>query len=82
MEVVDIMIKHGMINKNVSRYDYYIIRLASKIRAELIKKPTNLAHIKTRKLFDERLYGSVYPLLGWGKNCKCPYYLELKVKQT
>ena len=42
MEVVEIMIKHKMINKNVSRYDYYIIRLASWIGAKLTKKPTNL----------------------------------------
>ena len=53
-----------MINKNVSRYDYYIIRLASRINAILIKKPKALVHRKTRKMSDDRLFGTVYPLSG------------------
>ena len=81
MEVVKIMIKHGMINKNISRYDYYIIRLACRIGAKLIKKPTDLTHNETRDAFDDRLFGPVYPLLGWDKNCKCPYYLKWEENQ-
>ena len=69
-----------MINKNVSRYDYYIIRLASRVGAKLIKKPTDLTHSETRDAFDDRLFGYVYPSLGWDKNCKCPYYLKWKKK--
>ena len=39
MEVVAIMIIHKMINKNVPRYDYYIIMLASRIGVKLIINP-------------------------------------------
>ena len=78
LKVVDIMTKHGLIKKNVSRYDYYIIRLSSRINEILIKKPKGLVHRKTRKIFDDRLFGRVYTLLGWDKNCKCKYYLKWK----
>ena len=74
MKVVEIMIKHGMINKNISRCDYCIIRLCSRIDAELIKRPTDVTHSKTRDIFDDRLFGYIYPSLGWDTNCKCPYY--------
>ena len=60
IEVVAIKIKHKMIKKNVSRYDYYIIRLASRKGAKLIKKPTDLTHSKTRNSFDDRLFGAHY----------------------
>ena len=60
-----------MIKKNISRYDYYIIRLASCIGAKLIKKPKDLVLEKSKKHFDDRLFGTVYPLLGWDKNYKC-----------
>ena len=76
LKVVDIMTKHGLMKKNISRYDYYIIRLSSRISAILIKKPKDLVHRKTRKIFDDRLFGRVYPLLGWDKNCRCKYYLK------
>ena len=76
--VVKIMVVYKLISKNVSRYDYYIIRLSSRINAILIKKPKDLVHRKTRKIFDDRLFGRVYPLLGWDKNCKCRYYLKWK----
>ena len=72
------MTKRGMIKKNTSRYDYYIIRLASRIDAKLIKKPKDLVLEKSRKYFDDRLFGTVYPLLGWDENCKCKYYLKWK----
>ena len=49
IKVVDLMVKNGMIKKNVSRYDYYIIRLASRRGATLIMKPTDLRHSKTKK---------------------------------
>ena len=80
LKVVDIMTKHGLIKRNISRYDYYIIKLSSRINALLIKKPKDWVHSKTRKIFDDRLFGRVYPLLGWDKNCKCKYYLKWKKK--
>ena len=78
LQVVDVMTKHRLIKRNISRYDYYIIRLSSRINALLIKKPKDLVHSKTRKIFDDRLFGRVYPLLGWDKNCKCKYYFKWK----
>ena len=69
MDVVRIMTQQNLIKKNVSRYDYYIIRLASRKCAKLIK---------TKKKFDDRLFGTTYPILGWDKNCYCPYYLKWK----
>ena len=80
MDVVRIMTQQNLIKKNVSRYDYYIIRLASRKCAKLIKKPNDLVHIKTKKKFDDRLFGTTYPILGWDKNCYCPYYLKWKKK--
>ena len=37
---------------------------------------------KTRKSFDDRLFGAVYPELGWDKGCICPYYLRWKDLNT
>ena len=76
LKVVDIMTTQKLINKNISRYDYYIIRLASRIGAILINKPKDLVHRKTRKIFDDRLFGTVYSLLSWDENYKCKYYLK------
>ena len=62
LKVADIMIKYGLIKKNISRYDYYIIRLCSRINAILIMKPKDLVHSNTRKIFNDRLFGRVYPI--------------------
>ena len=48
-----------MTNKNVSRYDYYIIRLASRIGVKQIKKPIYLTHSDARDAFDDKLFVSV-----------------------
>ena len=70
------MFDYGLLKKNVLRYDYYIIRLSSRIGALLIRKPKDLVHRKTRIVFDNRLFGRVHPILGWNKNCRCKYYLK------
>ena len=79
LKVIDIMTKHGLIKRNISRYDYYIIRLSSHINALLIKKRKDLVHNKTRKILNDRLFCRVYLLLGWDKNCECRYYLKWKI---
>lgn len=57
--------KHNNLIKglNLLRYNYYIIRIASK-------------NGKTKGYFDDRLFGQVYKILGWNIDFKCPYYLE------
>ena len=49
LSVVRIMFIHNLMNKNVSRYDYYIIRLSGRIGAISIKKPKDLVHRKNQK---------------------------------
>ena len=80
LDVIRIVTQQNFIKKNVSRYNYYIIRLASRKCAKRIKKPDDLVHIKTKKKFDDRLFGTIYPILGWDKNCHCLYYLKWKKK--
>ena len=53
--------------RNVSRYNYYIIRLCSR-RGIPLK-----CHVKD--MVDDRLFGVVYPQLGRDKYCNCLYYL-------
>lgn len=47
--VVDIITKHEMIKKNISRYDYYIIRLASRKGVKLVKKNPMIYHTVKQK---------------------------------
>ena len=78
-KVLRVMIEHGLVNgKNVSRYGYYFIRLASRRGIELISEPKDLVPGKTKRIFDDRLFGQIYKLLGWDLDCDCPYYLEWK----
>ena len=82
MRVVRVVIDNNLLNagkcRNMSKYGYYFIRLASRVGVPLVTTPTDLADGKTKKVYDDRLFGQVYKILGWDENCKCPYFLEWK----
>lgn len=62
--------------RKVSRYDFYVLRLASRRGIHLIKGVRDMKESKTRRLFEDRLFGQVYLLLGWDKDCQCKYYIQ------
>ena len=77
IRVVSVMIEHDLIKgKNVSKFAYYVIRLCSRRGIELESLVKDMKASKTRRVFDSRLFGEVYPLLGWDQDCGCPYYLK------
>ena len=82
MKVVRVVIDNKLLitgkRRNMSKYGYYFIRLASRVGVPLVTTPTDLADGKTKKVYDDRLFGQVYKFLGWDENCNCPYYLEWK----
>ena len=61
--------------RNVSRYNYYIIRLCSGRGIPLNYHLKDLIESKTKK-FDDRFFGIVYEKLEWDKDCNCSYYLK------
>ena len=70
------MKKEKLINgKNVSRYNYYIIRLFNRRGIPLKCHVKDAAGSKTKKMFDGHLFGIIYRKLGWDKDCNCLYYL-------
>ena len=78
MKVLDIMRKEKLITgRNLSKYNYYIIRLCSRRGMPLNCTLKDLIKSKTKKRFDDRLFGSVYNKLEWDKDCSCPYFLKL-----
>ena len=66
--------------RNVSRYNYYIIRLCSRRGIPLNCHLKDLIESKTKEKFDDRLFGIIYNKLGWdseaAKKCECRYYLN------
>ena len=83
MKVVVELKKNKLIKKNISRYDYYIIRLATRRGIKLLKSSNHLKeNSNIRVKFDDLLFGIVYRELGWDKNCNCPYYLIWENKRN
>ena len=76
-KVLDIMRKEKLITgRNVSRYNYYIIRLCSRRGIPLNCHLKDLIESKTKEKFDDRLFGIVYKKLEWDKDCSCSYFLK------
>ena len=77
MKVLDVMREKKLIScRNVSRYNYYIIRLCSRRGIPLNCCLKDLIESNTKKVFDDRLFGVIYKELGWDKKCICRYYLN------
>ena len=76
-KVLDVMRKEKLIKgRNISRYNYYIIRLCSKRGIPLNCHLKDLIESKTKEKFDDRSFGIVYKKLGWDEKCECRYYLK------
>ena len=76
-KVLDVMRKEKLISgRNVSRNNYYIIRLCSRRGIPLNCHLKDLIESKTKNKFDDRLFGIIYKKLEWDKDCNCPYYLK------
>ena len=68
-KIVFVLRKEGLIKRNVSRYDFYIIRICTRRQIQPIepRKGEDLRDLKNGKTkcrFEEQLYGTVYPKLG------------------
>lgn len=73
----EIMNKRNLIKgHNISRYNYYIIRLCSRRNIQLLKEIPDMKNSKTRHKFDDNLFGVVYKELKWDTKYDCPYYKE------
>ena len=76
MKALDIIRKEKLISgRNLSRYNYYIIRLCSRREIPLNCTLKDFIESKTKK-FDDRLFGIVYKKLEWDKDCSCSYFLK------
>ena len=81
MKMVSKMNRKNLIKgRNVSRYGYYVIRIAFRRGIKLEKEIVDLKPGKTRETFDDSLFG-IYPSLGWDKDCSCPYYRKWKNRE-
>ena len=62
--VVVTMREGGMLDgRNVSSYDFYLLRLCSLRGHDVSDKVRDIKTKKTREAFEDRLFGRVYPLL-------------------
>ena len=59
--------------RNIVRYKFYLLRLASRSNIELRDPPEDIRTQKLINLLEDRLYGKVFVELGWDDK-KCPYY--------
>jgi hypothetical protein len=59
--------------RNIVRYKFYLLRLASRGRIELKDPPEDIKTKKLINILEDRLYGKVSVELGW-KGEMCPYY--------
>ena len=77
VKVLDVIRKEKLISgRNLSRYNYYIVRLCSRRRIPLNCHLNDLIESKTKKDFDDRLFGIVSKKLEWAKHYSCPYFLK------
>ena len=59
--------------RNIVRYKFYLLRLASRSRIELRDPPEDIKSEKLINILEDRFYGKVFVELGW-KGEMCPYY--------
>jgi hypothetical protein len=59
--------------RNIVRYKFYLLRLASRSNIKLMDPPEDMKTQKLINLLEDRLYGKVFVELGW-KGKECPYY--------
>ena len=79
-KILQVFMNKGLIKgRNLSRYDYFVIRIVSRNKLSNVCADGSLRDLKKGRVkdaFDSKLFGVVYPELGWDKQCKCPYFLE------
>jgi hypothetical protein len=59
--------------RNIVRYKFYLLRLASRSNIKLRDPSEDIKTQKLINLLEDRLYGKVFVELGW-KGKECPYY--------
>ena len=67
--------------RNIVRYKFYLLRLASMNGIELMDPPEDIRTQKIINILEDRLYGKVFVELGW-KPEKCTYYNNWKNRNT
>lgn len=83
--IVDTIISESLSKgANLTRYDYYIIRIVSRNRLDghvKISLFKDLCAGKRRDEYDDMLYGKVFPALSWDCGCSCPMYLNWRKRK-
>jgi hypothetical protein len=67
--------------RNIVRYKFYLLRLASMNGIKLRDPPEDIRTQKIINTLEDRLYGKVFVELGW-KPEKCTYYNNWKNRNT
>jgi hypothetical protein len=67
--------------RNIVRYKFYLLRLASMNGIELRDPPEDIRTQKIVNILEDRLYGKVFVELGWQPE-KCTYYNNWKNRNT
>jgi hypothetical protein len=67
--------------RNIVRYKFYLLRLASMNGTELIDPPEDIRTEKIVNILEVRLYGKVFVELGW-KPEGCHYYNNWKNRES
>ena len=67
--------------RNIVRYKFYLLRLASMNGIELRDPPEDIRTQKIVNILEDRLYGKIFVDLGW-KPEKCTYYNNWKNRNT
>ncbi|CAB4003905.1 Hypothetical predicted protein [Paramuricea clavata] len=65
--------------RNIVRYKFYLLRIASMNNITLRNPPEDIRTKRIVKILEDRLYGKVFPKLGW-KPVGCEYYDNWKLK--
>jgi hypothetical protein len=65
--------------RNIVRYKFYLLRLASRSNIKLRDPPEDIKTQKLINLLEDRLYGKVFVELGW-KGTECPYYKAWEIR--
>ena len=77
--VVETMREGGMLDgRNVSSYDFYLLRLCSLRGHDVSEKVCDIETLKIRKALEDRLFGRVYPRLYLPRPNNCKYYRALQ----
>ena len=84
-KIVGALQEAGFVKKNASRYDYNFLRVCSRrgIKSRELKEPADelrdLKEGKTKDRFNQLLYRTVYPKLGWDRvSRRVKYYNKWK----